>query len=80
LNLRFLEEQIAQLDHVIYQAGLKSGLDPRSTDRLGLKHSKKDVDAPEIATAVTPELVLQLRDLLKQYGMSQKYKEYINTG
>ncbi|KAG9228157.1 hypothetical protein BJ875DRAFT_478202 [Amylocarpus encephaloides] len=67
LSLRFLEEEIAETDHTIYQAGLNSDLDPTSIDRLGLKHSIKDVNPPEIATTITRELILQLRDLLKQY-------------
>ncbi|KAI1485230.1 hypothetical protein F5X96DRAFT_660881 [Biscogniauxia mediterranea] len=67
LNLRFLEDEIAELDHTIYQAGLGLGLDISSTDRLGLKHSKKDDHVPDISETITRDLVLKLRDLLKQY-------------
>lgn len=68
LNLRFLEDEIAELDHVLYQAGLGLNLSPSATDRLGLKHSKRDADAPKISDTITKELVTKLRDLLKQYG------------
>ncbi|KAI1439484.1 hypothetical protein F5Y02DRAFT_63910 [Annulohypoxylon stygium] len=70
LNLRFLEDEIAELDHTIYQAGLGLGLDISPTDRLGLKHSKKDAHVPEISETITRDLVLKLRDLLKQYDDS----------
>ena len=69
LNLRFLEGDIAELDHVIYQAGLNLGLSISQTDRLGLKYSKKNVKAPNVDDAISRELVLWLRDLLKQYGV-----------
>lgn len=68
LNLRFLESEIADLDHTIYQAGLSLGLTPSPTDRLGLKHSKRDANVPKINDAITREFILQLRDLLRQYG------------
>ena len=68
LNLRFLEHEIAEMDHTIYQAGLGLGLSPSSTDRLGLKHSKRDKHAPRIDDAITQEFILKLRDLLRQYG------------
>lgn len=68
LNLRFLESEIAKMDHTIYQAGLSLGLSPSSTDRLGLKHSKKDANTPKIDDTITPEFLLKLRSLLKQYG------------
>jgi hypothetical protein len=70
LNLRFLEDEVAKLDHIIYQAGLQLDIDPTSTDRLGLKQSRRDSNPPNISETVTQELILQLRDLLKQYGMS----------
>ncbi|KAH8691088.1 hypothetical protein GQ44DRAFT_754052 [Phaeosphaeriaceae sp. PMI808] len=44
LNLRFLESEVAELDHTIYQAGLSLGLAPSPTDRLGLKHSNRDAN------------------------------------
>ncbi|KAI1742065.1 hypothetical protein F4680DRAFT_464316 [Xylaria scruposa] len=67
LNLRYLEDEIAELDHTMYQAGLSLGLDHTPTDRLGLAWSKKDHNVPSIETSITRELVLKLRDLLKQY-------------
>ncbi|KAF2494970.1 hypothetical protein BU16DRAFT_573185 [Lophium mytilinum] len=67
LNLRLLENEIADMDHVIYQSGLSLGLSASFTDRLGLNHSKKDANIPKIDDAITPEFVLKLRDLLKQY-------------
>lgn len=69
LNLRFLENEIAELDHQIYQAGLSLNLSVSKNDRLGLKHSKKDEDLPEIHGNVNRDLVWRLRDLLKQYGL-----------
>ena len=69
LNLRFLEEEIDGLDHQIYQAGLKLGHTPTSTDKLGLRYIKIDANAMGVEQVVTRGLVLKLRDLLKQYGM-----------
>jgi len=68
LNLRFLEGAIADLDHKIYQAGLSLNLEVSPTDRLGLAHSKRDSDFAGIKDIITEELVVNLRDLLKQYG------------
>ncbi|KAF2198210.1 hypothetical protein GQ43DRAFT_443568 [Delitschia confertaspora ATCC 74209] len=67
LNLRFLEQEIADMDHIIYQAGLSLDLNPSSTDRLGLKHSKRDVNVPKIEESITQEFILKLRELLRQY-------------
>ncbi|KAI2617737.1 hypothetical protein GGR54DRAFT_606722 [Hypoxylon sp. NC1633] len=67
LNLRFLEAEIAELDHAIYQAGLSLDIPPSTTDRLGLKHSKRDKDVPEFDDAAIKQLVLRLRGLLQQY-------------
>ncbi|KAF2802721.1 uncharacterized protein BDZ99DRAFT_454406 [Mytilinidion resinicola] len=67
LNLRFLENEIADMDHIIYQAGLSLGLSASSSDRLGLNHSKRDANVPKISDSITPEFILKLRDLLKQY-------------
>jgi hypothetical protein len=69
LNLRFLEGEIAELDHTIYQAGLSLNLDPSAADRLGLKHSRRDGKVPNVDEAITREFVLKLRNLIKQYGM-----------
>ena len=68
LNLRFLEQEIAELDHELYQAGLNLGLEPTARDRLGLKHSKLDSHIPPLESTITPELVSRLRKLLQQYG------------
>ena len=73
LNLRFLESEIAELDRVIYQAGLTLNLKPSATDRLGLKHSRRDEKVPKISESINPELVSKLRDLLKQYGTSSSH-------
>ena len=73
LNLRFLEEEIAQIDHVIYQQGLNLGHELSVTDRLGLKNSKRDSNVPAIEDAITPALILKLRALLQQYGMQYKF-------
>lgn len=69
LSLRVLEDEIAELDHTIYQAGLSLSIDHPPSDRLGLKHSRRDTDVPPIETTITRELVLELRGLLKQYGL-----------
>lgn len=68
LNLRFLEDEIAQLDHTIYQAGLSVTTAYSPCDRLGLKHSKRDASVPAVELTITRDLVLKLRELLKQYG------------
>lgn len=67
LNLRFLEAEIDKTDHTLFQAGLSLDYVP-VLDRLGLGTAKKD--APPAAKPVDRALVLQLRDLLKQYGKS----------
>ncbi|KAH8590503.1 hypothetical protein B0O99DRAFT_551996 [Bisporella sp. PMI_857] len=67
LNLRFLEEEVAELDHKIYQAGLSLGLEPTPSDRLGLRHSKIDANAPRMDDTIHTELVLQLRSTMKEY-------------
>ena len=68
LNLRFLENEIADMDHTIYQAGQSLHLNPSPTDRLGLKHGKRDAGITNISDVITQEFVLRLRDLMKQYG------------
>lgn len=70
LNLRLLEEEIDRIDHQIYQAGLKLGMDPTPADRLGLKHCKKDEHALRPEDVMDEQLILKLRHLLKQYGKS----------
>lgn len=69
LNLRFLEAEIADLDHIIYQAGLTLGLDHAPANKLGLNYCKRDANVPAIGATITEELVLKLRGLLKQYGL-----------
>jgi len=66
LNLRLLEDEVAGLDYTIYQAGLSLGIQPSSTDRLGLRHCTQDsrTFAKDI---ITDDLIYRLRDLLKQY-------------
>jgi hypothetical protein len=72
LNLRFLEHELAEMDHTIYQAGLSLDIDPSSTDRLGIKHAKRDANVPNIDDIITQKFILKLRDLVRQYGMSRK--------
>ena len=69
LNLRLLEDEVAQMDNTLYQAGLSLDLPISSTDRLRLKKIKKDPTFPGISATITPEFVQKFRDLLKQYGM-----------
>ncbi|KAF1953269.1 hypothetical protein CC80DRAFT_494880 [Byssothecium circinans] len=67
VNLRWLESEIAEMDHAIYQGGISLGVSPSSTDRLGLKHSKKDASVPNVEDTITPEFSAKLRELVKQY-------------
>lgn len=67
LNLRFLEQEIAEVDRAIYQAGLSLGHEPSTRDRLGLKHSTIDPNPPALKDTITQDLVLKLRNLLQQY-------------
>ncbi|KAH8750348.1 hypothetical protein F5883DRAFT_435058 [Diaporthe sp. PMI_573] len=69
LNLRFLEDEMAELDHIIYQAGLTLGLDNAPANKLGLKYCKRDPNMPNISAIITEDLVLKLRNLLMQYGL-----------
>ena len=68
LNLRYLEEEIDHIDHQIYQAGLRLGDTPTSLDRLGLQHGRIDASALGHGEVMTRELVLRMRELIKQYG------------
>lgn len=68
LNLRFLEDEIAELDHVVYQAGLTLGLEHAPANKLGLSYCKRDANVPAFGATITEELVLRLRELLSQYG------------
>ncbi|KAH8770434.1 hypothetical protein F5882DRAFT_180902 [Hyaloscypha sp. PMI_1271] len=67
LNLRFLEGEIAELDRTIYQAGLSLGLDPSATDRLGLKHCKRNTHPFNINDTINHEFISKLRILLREY-------------
>jgi hypothetical protein len=69
LNLRLLEHEIDKLDHQIFQAGLRLGPLPATGQRLGLEYGKQD---PTLGTevAVSQKMMLQLRELVKQYGKS----------
>lgn len=69
LNLRILENEMAAMDHTVYQAGLGLGLSPGRNDRLGLAHSKRDADVPKVEDVITQDFILKLRDLIKQYSM-----------
>jgi hypothetical protein len=69
LNLRFLENEIADMDHSIYQAGLSLGVNPSPGDRLGLQHSKKDADVPNFNDVITREFISKLRVLIKEYSV-----------
>lgn len=67
-NLRLLEEEIDRIDHQIYQAGLKLGMDPTPVDRLGLRHCKKDEHSLSPEEVMDERRIQKLRDLLNQYG------------
>lgn len=70
VNLRYLEEEISELDHNIYQAGLNLDNDTRdrNSDRLGLRCSHRDSRVPALQDTITDSMVLILRNLLKEYG------------
>jgi hypothetical protein len=71
LNLRFLEAEINEIDHVLYQAGLQLNqpLDREHTiDRLGLRHAKKDRKQLKTEDVVNEALIMRLRRLIKEYG------------
>ncbi|KAI0446129.1 hypothetical protein F4803DRAFT_79964 [Xylaria telfairii] len=67
LNLRFLEDEIAEADHAIYQAGLSLDLESPSSDRLGLRCAKRDENSPALSEIITHAMVQKLRSLLKEY-------------
>ena len=72
VNLRFLEEEISELDHGIYQAGLSLNNDndtwKRKSDRLGLRYSHRDSIVPALQDTITESMVLRMRNLLREYG------------
>ncbi|KAH8742443.1 hypothetical protein F5883DRAFT_442334 [Diaporthe sp. PMI_573] len=63
LNLRFIEAELAELDAVMYQAGLSLGIDHSPLNRLGLQYCQKDAN---VKISVTDDLILRLRELTKQ--------------
>lgn len=68
LNLRLLENEIAEMDQVVYQAGLSLNISPSPVDRLGLNYCRRNAKIPKAGDAITNEFIQKLRDLLKQYG------------
>jgi len=72
LNLRLLEHEIDKMDHHLFQAGLRLSALPTTGQRLGLKYCRRDTSfgAQE---GVPAESMLQLRALIKQYGMSNRH-------
>lgn len=67
INLRYLEAEIAELDHLIYQVGLGLDSEIPSTDRLGLRYCKRD-EIPHSTEVISNDLIQRLRQLLKEYG------------
>ncbi|RDA94041.1 hypothetical protein CP533_5304 [Ophiocordyceps camponoti-saundersi (nom. inval.)] len=67
LNLRYLESEIAEIDHLIYQIGLGLNIEPSKVDRLGLRQCKKEKDVPCPEKALSKQLIYKLRRLMKEY-------------
>ncbi|TLD11688.1 hypothetical protein PspLS_11777 [Pyricularia sp. CBS 133598] len=67
LNLRFLEDDIAQLDHKIYQTALSMDIKPLGTDRLGLSNCIRKTNLPPPEEIINRDRVIKLRDLLQSY-------------
>lgn len=78
LNLRFLEREIADLDHQFFQAGLRLDQPDRPVDKLGLKGAKLDQAGISFDSFVNQANVQRCRDLIAQYGSlsSQKKLRY----
>ena len=70
-----MEGEISKIDHKIYQAGLNLDLPPTNMDKLGLRHGKRDRNAPEVEEVIDQELILKLRELIKQYGTCKLINE-----
>lgn len=68
LNLRYLEEELAEIDHTLYQAGLIIGIDHSLRNRLGLEYCQKDAAVPSVENVITDDLVRKARDLVREYG------------
>ncbi|KAH8589485.1 hypothetical protein B0O99DRAFT_482497, partial [Bisporella sp. PMI_857] len=66
INLCFHKDEIAKLDHFIYQVGLCLEHESSARDRLGLKPSKTDSNVPYVEETITRGLVLQPRYLIQQ--------------
>ncbi|KAF2818149.1 hypothetical protein CC86DRAFT_461230 [Ophiobolus disseminans] len=79
LNLRFLENEIADMDHTVYQAGLSLGLSPSPGDRLGLQHSKRDADVQKVNDVINQEFISKLRNLIKEYNEALAAFNHIMT-
>jgi hypothetical protein len=69
LNLRFLKNEIADMDHIIYQASLSLSLSPSPGDQLSLQHSKRDAEVPKVNNVITQEFISKLRNLIKEYSV-----------
>jgi hypothetical protein len=48
LNLRCLENEIAEVEYVLYQTSFSLGIRPSLINRLGLAPHKKDPNPPKI--------------------------------
>lgn len=77
LNLRFLEDEIAQMDYDLYQAGFSLELPISSCDRLGLKHGSRDPKFTTIDQVITRKFIKKLRSLLQEYGTYTPSKLHI---
>lgn len=68
LNLRFLEEEIAKIDHKIFQAGLRLEKKRTGKDRLALSYASRDSFPEGGGPLIDDQLKQKLRALLKEYG------------
>ncbi|KAK2049425.1 hypothetical protein LZ31DRAFT_514319 [Colletotrichum somersetense] len=66
LNLRFLEDEISELNRLVYQAGLSLSENPPSRKRLDMEF-RWDGMSSEPSKTINHKLVTKLRDLLRQY-------------
>ncbi|KAL3426811.1 hypothetical protein PVAG01_00320 [Phlyctema vagabunda] len=69
INLRFLEDEIARMDHLMFQAGLSLSTERTSYDRLGLRNARIDAKAQvmPVEEIITEKFVLELRGRIKEY-------------
>jgi hypothetical protein len=77
MNLRFLENEITQMDHILYQVGLSLNLSIPPKDRLGLKNGRRDNHVPKVEEAITPKFISELRKLIKEYGMQPSIHTWV---